>query len=84
MQLDNASDNKSRWVLGFFGWVLKQGWCKEIQVSMMMVGHTHEDIDAMFRLIQDRWKRRGCVLSVDAFKELLREAVLGMHTLINI
>ena len=23
-QLDNASDNKSRWVIGFFGWCIKQ------------------------------------------------------------
>ena len=23
-QLDNASDNKSRWVIGFFGWCIQQ------------------------------------------------------------
>ena len=38
LQLDNASDNKSRWILGFFGWMLLKGWVKEIFLSMMMPG----------------------------------------------
>eukprot|EP00965_Chrysotila_dentata_P154023 5090583-Pleurochrysis_carterae.AAC.1 len=26
VQLDNASDNKSKWILGFFAWLVKIGW----------------------------------------------------------
>eukprot|EP00965_Chrysotila_dentata_P050726 1681373-Pleurochrysis_carterae.AAC.1 len=58
-QLDNASDNKSRWMLGFFAWLVKLGWVKEVRLPMMMVGHTHEDIDALFRRIAEYWARQG-------------------------
>ena len=46
---------------------------------MMMPGHTHEDIDACFKLIVDLWKRWGCVLSPAQFDRMLREAIAGMH-----
>jgi len=75
--MDNAADNKSRWCLGFFAWLILQGWVKEISVSMMMVGHTHEDIDAVFKRIVEEWRRRGKVLSPDEFYQLMRDAVSG-------
>eukprot|EP00965_Chrysotila_dentata_P141022 4661398-Pleurochrysis_carterae.AAC.1 len=34
-QLDNASDNKSRWMLGFFAWLVKLGWVKKVRLSMI-------------------------------------------------
>ena len=42
---------------------------------MMMVGHTHEDIDALFKLIVALWRRKGRVLSPDEFSRLLQDAV---------
>eukprot|EP00965_Chrysotila_dentata_P005871 193158-Pleurochrysis_carterae.AAC.1 len=57
-QLDNAGDNKSRWVIGFFGWLIKLAFVKEVRLSMMMVGHTHEDIDAVFRRVSEYWSRK--------------------------
>eukprot|EP00965_Chrysotila_dentata_P186435 6156132-Pleurochrysis_carterae.AAC.2 len=57
--LDNASDNKSRWMLGFFGWLVKLGYLKEVRLSMMMVEHNHEDIDAIFRCVSEYWKRKA-------------------------
>ena len=74
-QVDNASDNKNRWVLGFFAWVIKQGWVTEVRVSMMMVGHTHEDIDALFKLIVELWRRLRRVLSPSDFHQMLQEAI---------
>ena len=38
-------------MLGFFGWILKKGWVIEVRLSMMMVGHTHEDIDQLFGVV---------------------------------
>ena len=75
LQVDNASDNKNRWALGFFAWVIKQGWVHEVRISMMMVGHTHEDIDALFKLIVELWRRLRRVLSPADFHQLLQEAV---------
>jgi hypothetical protein len=74
-QFDNASDNKSRWCLGFFAWLIKRGYIREARISMMMVGHTHEDIDAIFQLISALWKRLRAVLSTDAFVRMLTAAV---------
>lgn len=41
---------------------------------MMMVGHTHEDIDAMFRHIADKLRARGVVRTVDELVVSAREA----------
>eukprot|EP00965_Chrysotila_dentata_P129432 4278678-Pleurochrysis_carterae.AAC.1 len=59
VQLDNASDNKNRTVLAFFAWMEAVGWGKEVTISMMATGHTHEDIDALFMRIVERWKQLG-------------------------
>ena len=70
--MDNASDNKSRWVIAFFAWLVHLGWVKEAHISMMMPGHTHEDIDAAFGLISDQWRFDGKVLTPSTFKVMLK------------
>lgn len=74
-QIDNASDNKNRWVLGFFAWLVLIGWVKEVQLSMMMVGHTHEDIDALFKRITEHWRKIHYVLTPDSFMQCLQAAI---------
>jgi hypothetical protein len=55
MQLDNAcSDNKNRYVFSFFSLLVHKGVFREVYVNFLLVGHTHEDIDAMF----GRWSCR--------------------------
>ena len=61
--------------MGFFGWLLKKSWVSDVRLSMMMVGHTHEDIDAAFKLVVDKWKQWGCVLSPDDFEKMLRDSI---------
>eukprot|EP00965_Chrysotila_dentata_P257210 6212809-Pleurochrysis_carterae.AAC.1 len=51
VQVDNAADNKNRWAIGFFAWMVEKGYVKDIPVSYMMVGHTHEDINGLFKRI---------------------------------
>jgi len=36
---------------------------------MMLPGHTHEDIDAMFRFIADSLRSKGLVRTVEEFVE---------------
>src|ERR1700737_4804700 len=56
VQLDNcAKDNKSRYVFAY--WLLlfvAKGIFKEVFVSFLIVGHTHDDIDALF----GRWSMK--------------------------
>jgi hypothetical protein len=48
-QLDNAcSDNKKRYTFCFFSLLVANAVFWEVYVNFMLVGHTHEDIDALF------------------------------------
>lgn len=49
IQMDNCGkDNKNQYIFGYLAFLIHLGWFKEINVSMLMVGHTHADIDQMF------------------------------------
>ena len=49
LQLDNASgNNKNRWVFGFCSLLVYKGIFCEVYINFLIVGHTHEDIDALF------------------------------------
>eukprot|EP00965_Chrysotila_dentata_P149233 4928506-Pleurochrysis_carterae.AAC.1 len=71
-QMDNAFDKKKRKLLAFFAWMVAVGWVKEVTISVMTPGHTHEDIDAPFKRIVERWKQLGHVLIREVFKTMLQ------------
>jgi hypothetical protein len=49
VQMDNAvSDNKNRYVFCFWSLLVAKGIFREVYVNFMLVGHTHDDIDALF------------------------------------
>jgi hypothetical protein len=49
VQLDNcAKNNKCRYVFCFWSLLVAKNIFKEVFVSFLMVGHTHDDIDASF------------------------------------
>ena len=49
LQLDNSTkDNKNKYLMAFLSFLTARGVFKEIQVGFLLVGHTHEDIDAYF------------------------------------
>jgi hypothetical protein len=55
IQLDNAcSDNKNKYTFCFFSLLVANGVFREVYVNSMLVGHTHEDIDALF----GRWSMK--------------------------
>eukprot|EP00965_Chrysotila_dentata_P085007 2806254-Pleurochrysis_carterae.AAC.1 len=54
---------KNRWVVGYFAWMVEKGCVKEVTVSFIMVGHTHEDIDALFKRVVTVWRGLKRVLS---------------------
>ena len=52
LQLDNTTRQcKSRFIMGFMGYLVHIGLFKEVVVSFLEVGHTHEDIDQLFSRI---------------------------------
>ena len=52
VQMDNATgDNKNHFVFCFLSLLVANRIFREVYVNFMIVGHTHDDIDALFR----RW-----------------------------
>lgn len=55
IQVDNCSrENKNRFFLSYFELLVATGVFKEVQVSFLPVGHTHEDIDQVFSRVAHR------------------------------
>ena len=49
VQMDDATrDNKNRFVFAFWSLLVAKHIFREVYVSFMLVGHTHDDIDALF------------------------------------
>ena len=49
LQLDNATrDNKNRFVFAFCLLLTYHGVFQEVYINFLIVGHTHDDIDAFF------------------------------------
>lgn len=55
LQLDNCgSENKNRYVFAFLSMLTAKGIFEFIHLGFLMVGHTHEDIDAMFSRFSEK------------------------------
>lgn len=49
LQLDNCpSDNKNWFVMAYLSLLTARDIFEEVHLGFLMVGHTHEDVDAMF------------------------------------
>ena len=80
LQLDNASDNKSKLLLAFIAYLVRiqMGVFQVIKVSYLVVGHTHEDIDSYFSTISRHFKYvlKQCK-TVGAFLEALTKCFVS-------
>jgi hypothetical protein len=47
IQLDNLSSNKCYTIISSMAALVACGVCKKIKIHYLVVGHTHEDIDAL-------------------------------------
>jgi hypothetical protein len=90
IQLDNtARENKNRCVLSFLSFLVHVGIFDEVQLGFLMVGHTHEDIDALFGNIS-KWLKRNNALTVPEFISGCKQAnrlvqdVIVLHNLFDV
>ncbi|CAM6083473.1 unnamed protein product [Calypogeia fissa] len=59
LQMDNsAKDNKNQTVIAFCSQLVGQGVFETVTLSFLMVGHTHEDVDALFSRVGQRIHNR--------------------------
>ena len=64
LQLDNsAKDNKNRYVMAFCSLLTARRVFKEVTVGFLIVGHTHEDIDAHFSYLSKLLKMKNTLSS---------------------
>ena len=60
LQLDNSTkDNKNRYVMAFCSLLTAKRVFKEVTVGFLIVGHTHEDIDAHFNCLSKLLKMKN-------------------------
>ena len=61
VQMDNcAKYNKSEYNTLFWSALTAKGVFREVMVSFLIVGHTHEDVDAIFERFGQRLKIENC------------------------
>jgi hypothetical protein len=72
LQLDNsAKDNKNKFVMAFYSLLTARHIFKEVMVGFLVVGHTHEDIDAYFSYLSKLVKRRNTYVLADLMKAFM-------------
>ena len=72
LQLDNsAKDNKNRYVIAFCSLLTAQRIFKEVMVGFLVVGHTHEDIDAHFSYLSKLLKMKNTYVLADLMKAFM-------------
>ena len=75
IQADNCGrENKNKYVFGLCATLVGLGYFSEVQLSFLIVGHTHEDIDQRFSVISGVLKRQD----IDSLEELLQLVRLGV------
>ncbi|XP_061193023.1 uncharacterized protein LOC133201246 [Saccostrea echinata] len=71
LQADNCwRENKNKFVLAFCEYLVHIKVFREVHLSFLMVGHTHEDIDACFSKVADKLRRNDAE-TLDDLIELL-------------
>ena len=72
LQLDNsAKDNKNRYVMAFCSLLTARRVFKEVTVGFLIVGHTHEDIDAHFSYLSKLLKMKNTYVLADLMKAFM-------------
>ena len=72
LQLDNsAKDNKNRHVMAFCSLLTARRVFKEVTIGILIVGHTHEDIDAHFSYLLKLLKMKNTYVLADLMKAFM-------------
>ena len=72
LQLDNfAKDNKNQYVMAFCSLLTARRIFKEVTMGFLVVGHTHEDIDAHFSYLSKLMKMKNTYMLADLMKAFM-------------
>ncbi len=74
VQLDNCSSNKNFTVIAGVAVLVALGICRKAKLSYLIVGHTHDDIDAIIGNVVS-YLRKLDLLSFEILKKGCEEAI---------
>ena len=75
IRLDNTTkDNKNKCVFGLFAWLVLTDVFKKVRVRYLSVGHTHEDIDALFGVLMQYLYRNQCFATIEILMDAIYES----------
>ena len=83
IQAENASDNKNFAMIGFLAALVQHDYCNEVQLSFLLVGHTHEDTDQFFSVLTRHLVRLGVVKTPQAFQIEVQKAAAGKQRIVD-
>lgn len=73
-QVDGGSENTAKAVLAICFLIVARGLTKKFVITRLIVGHTHEDIDALFGKIWEYIKEE-MALTPQAYERLILKAL---------
>ena len=74
VQMDNCCrENKNKFYLGMMALLVKLGHFREVYVSFLITGHTHEDIDARFGHISQALRENDAI-TLPALMDVINKA----------
>jgi hypothetical protein len=82
-QIDGGPENTARAVLAICFLMVARKLTRKIVLTRLLVGHTHEDIDAIFALIWEKMKVRKC-MTPQIFSKLLMDACRNKEKIIEV
>ncbi|KAL5019434.1 hypothetical protein ScPMuIL_003483 [Solemya velum] len=84
VQLDNTCrENKNKYFLGMMAYLVKKKFVREIWVSFLLVGHTHEDIDQCFSRISVKLKPTNTI-NIEELHSIVEGSQLPKPSSLNI
>lgn len=81
IQIDGATDNANRYLFGMLELLVSKKIAKSIVLTRLPVGHTHEDIDALFGTIYNSFKNSPAE-TLSKYKNVINNAFkkIGFNT----
>jgi hypothetical protein len=83
-QADNCwRENKNQWMFALCIWLIKKKLLREVRMSFLLKGHTHDDVDRLFRQIKELVKRRGAKTLAELCEIILEACINSEVDIVN-
>jgi len=74
-----AGQNKNRMVLGFFAWLVEEGYVLKANVLFLVRGHTKNTCDRLFNILKKHYRRQNVYATTQLFEALNKHEDVDAH-----